>query len=98
MGQFLFATTPPTIYSALTPGAKVWDDTHNIMRTIKGQTGIQTFIYMIPTDPLDQQNNTLVISGADLQGGSGLDPGYITLQDNQITHHKPTLQTSLRVV
>ena len=92
---FLFATTPPSILSHTTPGAQVWDDTNNLMRTIKGQHGIQMFIHMNPTDPLDQQNNTLVISGADLQGGSGLDPDYITLQNDQITHLKPTTVTNL---
>ena len=63
------------------------------MRTIKGQDGIQTFIYMNPTDPEDPQNDTLMISGADL--GGGLDPNYITLANDQITHHKPTTVTNL---
>ena len=65
------------------------------MRTTKGQIGIHTLIYMNPTDPLDQQNNTLVISGADLQGGSGLDPDYTALQNDQNTHRKPTTVTKL---
>ena len=66
--DFMFATTPPSILSHTTPGAQVWDNTNNLMRTIKGQDGIQTFIYMNPTDPNDPQNDTLMISGADLQG------------------------------
>ena len=89
----MFATTPPSILSHTTPGAQVWDNTNNLMRTIKGQDGIQTFIYMNPTDPEDPQNDTLMISGADLQGG--LDPNYITLANDQIEHHKPTTVTSL---
>ena len=93
--DFLFATTPPSILSHTTPGAQVWDNDNNLMRTIKGQDGIQTFIYMNPTDASDPQNNTLMISGADLQGGSGLDPDYITLANNQITHLKPTTVTNL---
>merc|ERR1712197_80230 len=43
------------------------------------------------------QNDTLMISGADLQGGGSLDPNYITLQNDQIEHHKPTTVTSLSV-
>ena len=93
--DFMFATTPPSILSHTTPGAKVWDNSNNLMRTIQGQDGIQTFIYMNPTDASDPQNNTLMISGADLQGGSGLDPNYITLANDEITHHKPTTVTSL---
>ena len=95
--DFMFATTPPSILSHTTPGAQVWDNTNNLMRTIiKGQDGIQTFVYMNPTDPDDPQNNTLMISGADLQGGGGgLDPDYITLANDQITHLKPTTVTSL---
>ena len=89
----MFATTPPSILSHTTPGAQVWDNGNNLMRTIKGQDGIQTFIYMNPTDASDPQNNTLMISGADLQGG--LDPDYITLQNNQTTHLKPATVTSL---
>ena len=50
---------------------------------------------MNPTDPDDPQNDTLMISGADLQGGSGLDPDYSTLQNNQATHIKPTTVTCL---
>ena len=73
----------------------MWDNTNNLMRTIKGQDGIQTFIYMNPTDASDPQNNALMISGADLQGGNGLDPNYITLADDEIEHHKPTTVTSL---
>ena len=80
----LFATTPPSILSHTTPGAQVWDNQNNLMRTIKGKDGIQTFIYMNPTDASDPQNNTLMISGADLQGGSGLDPNYITLANDEI--------------
>ena len=91
----MFATTPPSILSHTTPGAQVWDNGNNLMRTIKGQDGIQTFIYMNPTDPDDPQNDTLMISGASLQGGGGLDPDYITLQNNQITHLKPTTVTNL---
>ena len=72
--DFLFAATPPSILSHTTPGAQVWDNDNNLMRTIRGQDGIQTFIYMNPTDASDPQNNTLMISGADLQGGSGLGP------------------------
>merc|ERR1711923_407011 len=73
--DFMFATTPPSILSHTTPGAKVWDNTNNLMRTIQGQDGIQTFIFMDPTNPGNPQNNTLMISGADLQGGGGsLDP------------------------
>ena len=64
------------------------------MRTIKGQDGIQTFIYMNPTDPDDPQNDTLMISGASLQGGGGLDPDYITLSNDQITHLEPTTVTN----
>ena len=67
--DFMFATTPPSVLSHTTPGAQVWDNGNNLMRTIKGQDGIQTFIYMNPTDPDDPQNDTLMISGADLQGG-----------------------------
>ena len=76
----MFATTPPSILSHTTPGAQVWDNGNNLMRTIKGQDGIQTFIYMNPTDPEDPQNDTLMISGANLQGGGSLDPSYITLE------------------
>ena len=47
--DFMFATTPPSILSHTTPGAKVWDNNNNLMRTIKGQDGIQTFIYTHPT-------------------------------------------------
>ena len=65
------------------------------MRTIEGQDGIQTFIYMNPNDPDDPQNVTLMISGADLQGGNGLNPDYITLANDQITHLKPTTVTNL---
>ena len=37
-----------------------------------------------------------MISGADLQGGGGsLDPSYITRQDDQIPHLKPTAVTNL---
>ena len=90
--NFLFATTPPSILSHTTPGAQVWDNDNNLMRTIKGQDGIQTFIYMNPTDASDPQNNTLMISGADLQG---FDTDYITLQNDQITHLKPTTVTGL---
>ena len=36
-----------------------------------------------------------MISGADLQGGSGLDPNYITLANDEIEHHRPTTGTSL---
>ena len=36
-----------------------------------------------------------MISGADLQGGSGLNPDYITLANDQITHLKPTTVTNL---
>ena len=61
--DFMFATTPPSILSHTTPGAQVWDNGNNLMRTIKGQDGIQTFIYMNPTDPDDPQNDTLMISG-----------------------------------
>ena len=50
---------------------------------------------MNPTDPDDPQNGTLMISGASLQGGGSLDPDYITLQNNQITHLKPTTVTNL---
>ena len=46
--NFMFATTPPSILSHTTPGAKVWDNNNNLMRTIEGQDGIQTFIYMNP--------------------------------------------------
>ena len=63
----------------MTPGAKVWNDTGNVMRAIKGQDGIATFINMNPTDAGDELNNTLMISGADLRGGPGLGPDYITL-------------------
>ena len=91
----MFATTPPSSLRHTSPGAQVWGNQANLMRTIKGQDGIQTFIYMNPTDPDDPQNDTLMISGADLQGGSGLDPDYITLANNQITHLKPTTVTSL---
>ena len=42
--DFMFATTPPSILSHTTPGAQVWDNGNNLMRTIKGQDGIQTFI------------------------------------------------------
>ena len=92
----MFATTPPSILSHTTPGAKVWGNNNNLMRTIQGQDDIQTFIYMNPTDASDPQNNTLMISGADLQGGGGsLDPNYITLANDQIEHHKPTTVTSL---
>ena len=41
--DFMFATTPPSILSHTTPGAQVWDNGNNLMRTIKGQDGIQTF-------------------------------------------------------
>ena len=47
--NFVFATTPPTIYSALTPGAKVWDDTTNLTRAIKGQTR-QPNVYLHESD------------------------------------------------
>ena len=47
--DFLFATTPPSILSHTTPGAQVWDDGNNLMRAIKGQDGILTFIYTNPT-------------------------------------------------
>ena len=75
----------------------MWGNQNNLMRTIKGQDGIQTFIFMNPTDASDPQNNTLMISGADLQGGGGggLDPNYITLANDEITHLKPTTVTSL---
>ena len=36
-----------------------------------------------------------MISGAERRGGGGLDPDYITLQNNQITHLKPTTVTNL---
>ena len=88
--DFTFATTPPSMLSHTTPGAQVWDNGNNLMRTIKAQDGIQTFIYMNPTDPQDPQNGTLMISAASLQGGGGLDPDYITMQHNQITHLKLT--------
>ena len=81
--------------SHTTPGAQVWDNQANLMRAIKGQDGIQTFIYMNPTGAGDPLDNTLMISGADLQGGGGLDPDYTTLQNNQITHLKPTTVTNL---
>ena len=66
-----------------------------MVRAAKGQDGTQTFIYMNPTDASDPQNNTLMISGADLQGGGGLNPDYITSQNNQITHLKHTTVTAL---
>ena len=43
--DFMFATTPPSILSHTTPGAQVWDNSNNLMRTIKGQDGIQTFFF-----------------------------------------------------
>ena len=76
----MFATTPPSILSHTTPGAQVWDKQANLMRAIKGQDGIQTFIYMNPTGPDDPQNDKLMISGACLQG---FDPDYSTLQNSQ---------------
>ena len=79
----------PSVLSHTTPGPKVWDNLANLMHAIKGQGGIQTFIYMNPTDPDDPQNDTLMISGASLQAGL-LDPDYITLSNHMITHLQPT--------
>ena len=90
----MFATTPPRVLSHTAPGAQVWDNGNNLMRTIKGQGGILTFIYMNPTDPQDPQNDTLMISGASLQAGL-LDPNYITLQKDLTTHMKPATMDHL---
>ena len=72
--------------SHTTPGAQVWGNGNNLMRAIKGQDGIQTFIYMNPADPQDPQNDTLMISGADLQG---FDTDYITLANDQTRTSSP---------
>ena len=53
------------------------------------------YLHEPPTDASDPQNNTLMISGADLQGGGGLDPNYITLANDDVEFHKHTAATSL---
>ena len=53
------------------------------MRTIQGQGGIQTFIYMNPNDPGDPQHDTLMISGVDL---GGLETDYSTINNTQEEH------------
>ena len=57
--------------------------------------GKLTFIYMNPTDPNDPKNDTLMISGVELQGSNGLDPDCVTLQTDLFTHLEPTTVTSL---
>ena len=39
--DFMFATTPPGILSHTTPGAQVWDNGNNLMRTIRRANGPQ---------------------------------------------------------
>ena len=53
-----------------------------------------TRIFQNPTDPLDSRNGALVVNGDNVSGG-GLDPDYITLANDQITHLKPTTLTTL---
>ena len=72
--DFKFATA---VLNDSTSGAQIYNPTSKLFRTIKGQGGIQTFIFHNPTDPTDPQNDTLMISGASLQG---FDPDYVTLQ------------------
>ena len=58
--QDILTTSPST-------GAKVWDDTLKQVRNILGVDGIETHIFMDPTNPSNPQNNTLIVSGAALR-------------------------------
>ena len=69
-------------------GAKVWDDSLKQVRNILGVDGISTSIFVDSANPPNPQNNALIISGAGISGG--LDPNYITLANDVITHHKDT--------
>ena len=69
-------------------GAKVWDDSLKQVRNILGVDGISTSIFVDSANPSNPQNNALIISGAGISGG--LDPNYITLANDVITHHKDT--------
>ena len=48
-------------------GSGVWDDQNNMVRRVYGRNGIQSFIYMNPTDGGDPLNNAIVIDGQALQ-------------------------------
>ena len=69
-------------------GAKVWDDSLKQVRNILGVDGISTSIFVDSANPSNPQNNALIISGVCISGG--LDPNYITLANDVITHHKDT--------
>ena len=66
-----------------------------LLETCLGTGGIVTHIFQNPTDPSDSRNGALVVNGDNVAGGGGLNPYYITLQNDQITHLKPTTVTSL---
>ena len=79
--QDVLVTSPST-------GAKVWDDSLKQVRNILGVDGISTSIFVDSANPSNPQNNALIISGVGISGG--LDPNYITLANDVITHHKDT--------
>ena len=65
--DFAILVARPT--SSLSTGAKVFDAATNTIRNIVGQNGLQTFIFMDPTDAENPQNGALMIDGSGVSGG-----------------------------
>ena len=81
--------------ASISDGVVTYDASTHTIRNVLGTGGIVTHIFQNPTDPSDSRNGALVVNGDNVSGGGGLDPNYITLANDQITHLKPTTVTNL---
>ena len=98
--DFAILVAKPT--SSLSTGAKVYDAATNTIRNIVGQNGLQTFIFMDPTDAENPQNGALMIDGSGVSGG-GISTDVAefndTFQADAISLKRPcTAQLGLDVV
>ena len=71
--------------AGLSDGAQTYDSNSNVIRPILGTGGIQTHIFMNPTDAEDSRNGSLVVNGDGVGGGSSIDPNVATFEDNMTT-------------